>query len=152
MVYAPFLFHLIFFFIYNSLRPAVIAGFQMIGNLHFKRASLLTFKFCGQRQYENKMKYLEWVFLSHFKYSWKLEPPGKWLAVLFKKTWSRWPQVASFLWVTPVFLPAVWWTGKHPWLGYSQELLTVAEWLWVNLNAIEINREKLSWKTGVIPK
>lgn len=44
--------------------------------------SLLT-EFCGQRQYENKIVYVEWVSL--FKYSRKLEPPGKQLAILFKR-------------------------------------------------------------------
>lgn len=47
-----------------------------------KEAPFLT-QFCGQRQYENNMVYLEWV--SHCKYSRKLEPPGKQLANLLKR-------------------------------------------------------------------
>lgn len=79
---AFFFFHFTLYIILNP-RRVMTSGLQMIGNLHFKRASFLTSPVCGQRQYENKMVYLERV--SHFKYSRKLEPPGKQLAVLFKR-------------------------------------------------------------------
>lgn len=111
--------------------------------------SFLT-QFCGQRQYENKMVYLEWV--SHFKCSRKLEPPGKQLAVLFKR-----PGVGDLRLLH--FYESFQCSSQQP-DGRTrihdqaalEALLTHPEWLWVNLYNVEINLEKLSREAWIIPE